>query len=107
MNLYYIILLNSQLGVREGKLKLCINGNSVEGNLFLLNFENPISGSRSLNKFCLKHNLKTATRVLCCKTVFEIDDGELSGSIETENAVMRLSGYAVSEEKYQCEEERI
>ena len=100
MKTSYKIFLDSQLGVREGKLALNTKEGKVDGIMTLLEFDNLIKGEYVGQIYHLRHSLHTMTRELSCNTTFEIVGDELSGIIETENARMKLWGHKIYDEKH-------
>lgn len=99
MNGRYHITLDSQLGAREGTLTLAEHDGRVEGVLSLLGFDNPVHGAREGATLRLEHGLRTLVRELPCRSVIEMRDGRLSGTVQTGNARMTLRGYDEQTEK--------
>lgn len=89
----YQIVVNSQLGPREGRLRLERNGTDVTGVLVLLGWENTVSGQcKQETRLVLHHRLRTAVSELNCQTILELDRGRLKGAVCTERGHMELHG---------------
>lgn len=89
----YRIVLESQLGPREGILKLeCQNG-ILKGTINLLGYENPVSGEwTGENSMRLLHNLHTKISDICCISVFEINGDTITGTLRSGRNVMKWHG---------------
>lgn len=96
----YKLLLKSQLGPREGTLRLEADHGVLTGTLTLLGHENPVSGEwTSAHSFRLSHHLQTAVSDLVCVSEFEVTQGQLTGTVQAGRTVMLWSGEKIPEEK--------
>lgn len=96
----YRLVLESQLGPREGVLRLEGAGNAVRGTLTLLGFENPVSGAWvGENSLELSHSLHTAVSDLACFSVFEMKGDKVVGTLRNDRNLMRWHGEKVPAEK--------
>lgn len=89
----YKIILESQLGPREGILKLESKNGILKGTITLLGYENPVSGEwTGENSIRLSHYLHTQISELCCVSVFEIEDNIITGTLQIGQNLMRWHG---------------
>lgn len=79
----YKIVLESQLGPREGTLQLEEKGGgTLTGSIILLGVENAVFGERIDNhSFRLSHHLRTQISDLKCISVFHLECSKLSGTL--------------------------
>ena len=90
----YRIVLESQLGPRDGLLRLKEEkAGTVTGSITLLGVENTALGQwigeRSLR---LSHHLRTQVSDLECVSVFELDGDRISGTLQNDKTTMRWHG---------------
>lgn len=96
----YRLVLKSQLGPREGMLRVDVQQDAVAGSLTLLGDENPVSGVRiGEHTFRLFHHLHTAVNDLSCVSVFEVLGDQISGNLQIDGNLMRWYGEKSSERK--------
>ena len=96
----YKLLLKSQLGPREGTLRLNQDHGAVTGTLTLLGYENPVCGEwTGSHSFSISHHLRTAVSDLACTSEFEVTEGRLSGTMRTGRTVMAWAGEQLPAEK--------
>lgn len=88
----YDVVLDGQLGERFGTLTWTEDGGAVTGSLFLLGYENRITGTREGRLLKLSHRLRTAVSTLECRTQAELWDGRLSGVVVSDSARMGIRG---------------
>ena len=70
----YKVVLESQLGPREGMLRLKEQDGVLTGVIILLGYENPVSGEwTGGHSIRLSHHLHTQISDLSCVSVFELD----------------------------------
>lgn len=87
------IILEGQLGPREGVLRVQAAGAEVTGIFSLFGVENPVTGERTgENQVCLTHCLRTAVSDLPCRTVLELGVGQVSGTVSTPMGQLALHG---------------
>lgn len=87
------IILDGQLGPREGFLQLQAAGTEVTGSFSLLGTETAVTGERvGENRVCLTHRLRTAVSDLPCRTVLELGQGQVSGTMSTPMGQLTLHG---------------
>lgn len=117
MEMKYKIFLDSQLGVREGTLRLSDEHGKITGILSLLGFDNEVMGEKEGQTLKLHHRLYTLMRSLDCLTELEISDNALTGMVMAGNIKMKLRGIPVCSEEhdemkgeivtgYECEREK-
>lgn len=90
----YRIVLESQLGLREGTLRWNEeNQGTVTGTITLLGVENAASGEWiGEHSLRLSHHLRTRVSDLECVSVFDLKDGKLSGTLRNEKNTMFWHG---------------
>lgn len=90
----YQVILESQLGPREGSLRFRREPDgTVTGSLYLLLCRNPVQG-RFDNGGVLRveHPLQTVQCVRDCRSEFRFDRDTVTGSLYTGSSVMRWHG---------------
>lgn len=92
MQLNYHIVLEGQLGRREGTLTLSDNVGEITGAFCILGHENPVRGTIQGNALELFHDLHTAVSVLSCRTTAELCGNELYGTVVIGNTVLCFTG---------------
>lgn len=94
----YRIVLESQLGPREGSLLLEERGNGVlVGSITLLGVENSVQGERKDKNFIrLSHHLRTQVSDLECISVFRLEGDRLSGTLQSSKCTMLWRGEKVT-----------
>lgn len=96
----YNIVLESQLGPREGTLQLEEQNGVLTGTITLLGYENPVSGERTgEHSIRLSHHLHTQISDLSCVSVFEMDGDTIIGTLQNDRNVMRWHGEKESSKK--------
>lgn len=96
----YKLFLKSQLGPREGTLRLEADHGAITGTLTLLGHENPVAGEwTGKHSFRLSHHLRTAVSDLVCISDFEETGGRLSGTVRIGQDVMLWDGEKLPAEK--------
>lgn len=107
METLYRVTLHSQMGPREGLLRLHWTGNRVEGLLQLVGHENSVWGERTEDgRILLRHKLKTALGEHACLSVLRLSEGRLDGIAELSGCKMKWSGaqlHAGDMEEHHCE----
>ena len=89
----YRLVLKSQLGPREGLLRVDVQQDAVTGSLTLLGYENPVSGVRiGEHTLRLFHHLRTAVNDLSCVSVFEVQGDRISGTLQIDGNFMQWCG---------------
>lgn len=95
----YKIVLESQLGPREGRFQFVEQEGRITGTLTLLGFQNPISGERTeTGSLRLFHYLRTAVSELVCASELELAGKQLTGTLRSGQNVMRWHGEKISNE---------
>ncbi len=93
----YRIILESQLGPREGILRVEGEKDAVTGTLTLLGYENPVfgqwTGERSLR---LSHSLHTSVSSFSCISVFETEKNRIFGTLQNGRNTMEWHGEKIS-----------
>lgn len=98
--LQYKIQLESQLGSREGILKIEEQNHLLLGTITLLGFENPASGKwTGPNTFRLSHHLQTLFSSLPCESTFEIENDTITGILYHNQNRMKWHGIREMEKK--------
>lgn len=93
----YKIVLESQLGPREGHLRFVEQGGRITGTLTLLGFQNPISGERTeMGSLRLFHYLRTAVSELVCDSELELTGEQLTGTLRSGQNIMHWHGEKIS-----------
>lgn len=96
----YRLILESQLGPREGILQLTEDKGKAEGTLTLLGYENPVSGEwLSEDTLRLSHSLHTQVSDLICVSLLRIDNDKIVGTLKNETNVMKWHGESMTEKK--------
>lgn len=90
----YRIVLESQLGPRDGTLRLEEEkAGTVTGSITLLGVENPAFGQwNSKHSLQLSHHLRTQVSDLECISVFELDGDNISGTLQNDKTTMLWHG---------------
>lgn len=89
----YTLVLESQLGPRQGCLRFDEQDGSVTGTLTLLGHDNAVQGERTgESTLCLQHHLRTALSDLDCVSDLEFDHGRLQGMLYSGHAAMPWHG---------------
>lgn len=89
----YKIVLESQLGPREGLLQLEYCNGIFKGTITLLGYENPVSGEwAGEHSIRLYHYLYTKTSELSCISIFEMEGDKITGILQTGRNVMKWHG---------------
>lgn len=88
----YDIVLDSQLGERRGTLTIDSEDGCVSGRISLVGFDNAVTGERRGGVLYLRHELSTLMRTLKCRSVIRLAGEVLTGTIDTDGAVMKLHG---------------
>lgn len=90
----YRIVLESQLGPRDGMLRLKEEkAGTVTGSITLLGVENAASGQWiGEHSLRLWHHLRTHVSDLECVSVFELDGDSISGTLQNDKTTMRWHG---------------
>lgn len=96
----YKVILESQLGPREGLLQIEDEEGTPTGILTLLGYENPVFGEwTGEHSFRLSHHLHTQVSDLTCVSVFEVDGNRISGILQNERNVMKWHGEKIISKK--------
>lgn len=90
----YRIVLESQLGPRNGTLRLEEEkAGTVIGSITLLGVENPAFGQWiGEHSLRLSHHLRTQVSDLDCVSVFELDGDNISGTLQNDKTTMLWHG---------------
>ena len=90
----YRIVLESQLGPRDGTLRLeGEKAGTVTGSITLLGVENPVLGQWiGKHSLRLSHHLLTQVSDLECVSVFELDGDNISGTLQNDKTTMFWHG---------------
>lgn len=90
----YRIVLESQLGPRDGLLRLKEEkAGTVTGSITLLGVENAALGQWiGEHSLRLSHHLRTQVSDLECVSVFELDGNRISGTLQNDKTTMRWHG---------------
>lgn len=90
----YRIVLESQLGPRDGLLRLKEEkAGTVTGSITLLGVENAALGQWiGEHSLRLSHHLRTQVSDLECVSVFEMDGDRISGTLQNDKTTMRWHG---------------
>ena len=89
----YRIVLESQLGPREGILQIKDQNGILKGAITLLGYENPVSGERT-GEYSIRlfHHLHTQISDLFCVSVFEMEGDKITGVLQSGMNVMKWHG---------------
>ena len=89
----YKIVLESQLGPREGILRLEDRNELLKGTITLLGYENPVSGEwTGEHSIRLSHYLHTQISDLSCVSRLEIQGDIITGTLQNDRNMMKLHG---------------
>lgn len=89
----YKMILESQLGPREGSLQLEDQDGMLKGTITLLEYENPVSGEwTGEHSIRLSHHLHTQISDLSCVSVFKMDGDQITGTLQNGWNVMKWHG---------------
>lgn len=89
----YTIVLESQLGPREGTLQLEEQHGVLTGTITLLGYENPVSGQwTGEHSIRLSHHLHTQVSDLSCVSVLELQGDTITGYLQNGRNVMKWHG---------------
>ncbi len=92
----YKLVLDSQLGPREGTMQLEDQNGSLKGTITLLGYENPVSGEWiGEHTIRLFHHLRTHVRELSCVSIFEMNGNAITGTLKNGWNVMKWHGEKV------------
>ncbi len=101
----YKIVLESQIGLREGTLALEDQNGFLKGTITLLGYENPVSGEWiGEHSIRLSHHLHTQISDLSCVSIFEMEGNEITGTLHNELNVMKWHGEKEADKKGGMEE---
>lgn len=93
----YKIVLESQLGPREGRLLFVEREGKIEGTLTLLGFQNPVFGEKTdAGSLRLSHHLHTLVSDLVCDSELELTGDELTGTLRSGRNVMAWHGEKIT-----------
>lgn len=97
----YRIVLESQLGPREGTLRVGEEkAGVVSGSIVLLGVENAALGEWiKKNVLRLSHHLRTRVSDLECISVFEMEGGKVSGTLQSGRNTMLWHGEKMNDEE--------
>ena len=96
----YKLVLESQLGPREGTLQLEDQHGVLTGTITLLGHQNPVSGQWTRDhSFRLFHHLHTQISDLSCVSVFEMQGDTITGYLQNGGNVMKWHGEQEAEQK--------
>jgi hypothetical protein len=96
----YTLILESQLGPREGTLQLEDHDGILKGTIRLLGYDNPTTGHwTGEHSFQLSHHLRTLVSDLSCVSTLELQGDKISGTLRNDRTVMHWHG-----EKTTCKE---
>ena len=89
----YKIVLESQLGPREGKLQIENQNGLLKGTITLLGYENPVSGEwTGDHSIRLSHHLHTQISDLSCVSIFKVEGDIITGTLQNDRNVMKWHG---------------
>ena len=89
----YKIVLESQLGPREGILRLEDRNELLKGTITLLGYENPVSGEwTGEHSIRLSHYLHTQISDLSCVSRLEIQGDIITGTLQNDRNMMKWHG---------------
>lgn len=96
----YRLVLESQLGPREGDLRLEEENGMVRGTLILLGFENAVCGQRvGESRLRLAHRLQTRVSEIACVSLLETQENKIWGTLQSGRNTMRWHGKRVPAKK--------
>lgn len=97
----YKIILESQLGPREGTLRLeNQDGGGLKGTITLLEYENPVFGEWiGEHSIRLSHHLHTKISDLSCVSIFSMDGDTITGTLQNDWNLMKWHGEKASGKK--------
>lgn len=102
----YKIVLESQLGPREGTLQLEDQDGVLKGTITLLDYENPASGEwTGPHVFQISHHLRTLVSDLSCVSVFKTEEDKIIGTLQNGWNMMRWHGEKETDKKRGAHEE--
>ena len=96
----YHIVVDSQLGPRQGTLTMEEHDNVISGILSLLGFENRVEGRREGRTLYLRHKLRTLVSQLSCQSELELQQDTLAGTIHSEFGSMEIRGEKITETEH-------
>lgn len=89
----YTLVLESQLGPRQGCLRMEEQDGAVTGTLTLLGYDNAVQGRRTgCNTVRLWHHLRTLVSDLTCVSDLVMEHGKIIGTLRSGRAAMKLHG---------------
>ncbi len=89
----YKIVLESQLGSREGTLQLEDQNGVLTGTITLLGYENSVSGEWiGDHLFRVSHQLHTIVSDLSCVSIFKMEEDIITGILQSDGNVMKWHG---------------
>jgi hypothetical protein len=93
----YNMILESQLGPREGTLQLEDQDGVLKGTIGLLGFENPVTGQwTGEHSFRLSHHLRTLVSDLSCVSTLELEGNKIFGILRNDRNVMQWHGEKIT-----------
>lgn len=93
----YKLILESQLGPREGTLQLEDQHGVLKGSIELLGYDNPVTGQwTGEHSFRLSHHLRTLVSNLSCVSTLEVEGDKIFGTLQNERNVMQWHGEKVT-----------
>lgn len=96
----YKIVLESQLGPREGILRLEDRNELLKGTITLLGYENPVSGEwTGEHSIRLSHHLHTQISDLSCVSRLEIQGDTITGTLQNDRNMMKWHGEKEADKK--------
>lgn len=96
----YKIVLESQLGPREGILRLEDRNELLKGTITLLGYENPVSGEwTGEHSIRLSHHLHTQISDLSCISRLEIQGDTITGTLQNGRNMMKWHGEKEADKK--------
>ena len=96
----YKVTIHSEMGPRDGILKLNYQGKCITGSLDLMGYINTVCGMQAeAETLRLFHPIKTAVSTLSCETVLRLHGGDLCGMTTSNAAHMRWEGILLRQER--------
>lgn len=96
----YKIVLESQLGPREGILRLEDRNELLKGTITLLGYENSVSGEwTGEHSIRLSHYLHTQISDLSCISRLEIQGDTITGTLQNDRNMMKWHGEKEADKK--------